>query len=117
MKLSPRHLAAALILLAIEVSIASFARGGFIRGFLGDVLVVALIYCVVRAFAPWPPRPVAWGVLILALSIEVLQYFDYVALLGLENNRLLSIALGRTFSWEDFAAYLTGFGLCRAVER
>jgi hypothetical protein len=38
-----------------------------------------------------------------------LQYFDYVALLGLENNRALSVMLGRTFEWMDFVAYLAGF--------
>ena len=37
------------------------------------------------------------------------KVFDYVKLLDLENNRIFSIAMGRTFEWTDFIAYFTGF--------
>jgi hypothetical protein len=47
--------------------------------------------------------------LLFACCIEILQFFDYVALLHLENNRALSVILGRTFEWIDFIAYFAGF--------
>ena len=47
-------------------------------------------------------------VFIFAAGVEIGQYFDLVALLGLEDNRILSIALGRTFSWLDLGCYAVG---------
>lgn len=103
------YLFLAIILFFVEVFIALFIEDTLIRPFIGDVLVVILIYCAVRIFLNVDYFRSALGVLIFASAIEVLQYFDYVRLLGLEQNRVLSVALGRTFEWLDFAAYLTGF--------
>jgi hypothetical protein len=61
-------------------------------------------------------RKIAVGVLIFSFTIEILQYFDYVKLLGLENNRVLSVAMGRSFAWEDFIAYFVGFLLIILLE-
>ncbi len=97
------------IFFLIEVFIALFVNDNLIRPFVGDVLVVILIYCFLRIFLNVNYRKIALGVLILAFTIEILQYFDYVKLLGLENNRILSVAMGRTFEWLDFAAYFFGF--------
>jgi hypothetical protein len=58
----------------------------------------------------------AIGVLLFACLIEVFQFFDYVKLLGLENNRILSVAMGRTFELSDFAAYFIGFLLIILAE-
>ena len=98
-----------LFLFAVEVCIALFAKDSFIRPFVGDVLVVILIYCFFRIFLKIDYRKIAFGVFLLACLIEILQYFDYVALLHLENYRVISIILGRTFEWIDFLAYFTGF--------
>ena len=111
--MSLRFLALTMLLLAIEVGIALFVHDTIVRPFVGDVLVVLLIYSFLRIFIRRQPRRVALGVLLLACAIEVLQYFDFVALLHLENNRVLSVMLGRTFAWDDFLAYLTGYGLIR----
>ena len=104
------------VLLAIEIGIALFVNDVLIRPFIGDVLVVILIYCFSRVFLNVNYLKVAFGVLILAFTIEILQYFDYVKLLGLENNRVLSVAMGRTFEWLDFAAYTFGFLLLITTE-
>ena len=47
-------------------------------------------------------------VFIFAAVVEIGQYFDLVALLGLADNRIISIALGRTFSWMDLVCYAVG---------
>ncbi len=107
----------AVILFFVEVFIALFITDTLIRPFIGDVLVVMLIYCAVRIFLKVNYFRAALGVLIFAFTIEILQYFDYVKLLGLEKNRVLSVALGRTFEWLDFAAYLTGFLIILAIEK
>jgi hypothetical protein len=92
-----------------EVFIALFVNDTLIRPFVGDCLVIVLIYCFVRIFLNVNYLKAAAGVFVFACVIEVLQYFDYVKLLGLEQNRVLSIAMGRTFQWLDFVAYFAGF--------
>ena len=104
-----KYLLLTVFIFAIELAIALFVKDTIIRPFVGDVLVVVLIYCFLSIFLNFSHWKVAVGVLIFAYCIEILQYFDYVKLLGLENNRILSIAMGRTFEWTDFLAYFTGF--------
>ena len=105
-----------LLLFSVEVLIAVFVNDTLIRPFVGDVLVVILIYCFLRIFLNADHRKTAFGVLLFACLIEILQYFDYVKLLGLENNRTLSVMMGRTFEWLDFAAYFVGFLLIMTAE-
>ncbi len=114
---SKTYFALALLLFAAEFGIALFFTDKLIRPFVGDVLVVGLIYCFLRVFLHADYWKIALGVLVLAFLIEILQYFDYVKLLGLENSRVLSVALGRTFEWLDFAAYFAGFALIIIAEK
>ena len=113
---SLKYLLLTIILFLVELSIALFVKDRVIRPFVGDVLVVCLIYCFFRIFLQAKYWKVAFGVLLFACLIETLQYFDYVKILGLENNRILSVAMGRTFEWLDFGAYLTGFLLILLTE-
>ena len=100
-------------LFIVEVCIALYVHDTIVRPFFGDVLVVVLLYCAARIFVHRHPRRLALGVLFFACTIEVLQYFDFVKLLHLEQNRVLSVALGRTFAWDDFLAYATGYAAIR----
>jgi hypothetical protein len=104
-----KYLLLTIFLFVTETVIALFIKDTIIRPFVGDVLVVALIYCFLRIFLCLDFWKVAIGALLFAIAIETLQYFDYVKLLGLENNRILSVAMGRTFEWLDFVAYFVGF--------
>ena len=104
-----KYLLLTAFLLAVEICIALFVTDSIVRPLVGDVLVVILIYCFLRIFLNVAYWKAALGVLAFACAIEILQYFDYVARLGLENNRVLSVMLGRTFEWLDFVAYLAGF--------
>lgn len=113
---SSKYLLLTIILFFIELVIALFVKDTVIRPFVGDVLVVALVYCFLRIFLQIDYWKIALGALLFAFTIEILQYFDYVKLLGLENNRILSVAMGRTFEWTDFVAYFTGFLLIILTE-
>lgn len=112
-----KYLLLTIIIFFTEIVIALFITDTLIRPFVGDVLVVILIYCFFRIFLQISYRKLAFGVLLFACAIEILQYFDYVKLLHMENNRAISVILGRTFEWLDFAAYLTGFLIILAVEK
>ena len=108
MKFSPSYLALTLLLFAVEVFIGLYVRDSFIRPFVGDMLVVVLLYCFLRVF--WSDSSIRPIVLVCAWAflVEFSQYFDPVGVLGLEGNRIISTLWGRTFSWLDLLAYLVG---------
>ena len=108
------YLIAFLALVAIEVMIALFVNDSFVRPYVGDVLVVMVIYCFVRIFIPSGVRLLPLYIFIFALAVEIGQYFDFVARLGLEDNRLLSTVLGRTFSVSDIVCYAVGCAIVSA---
>lgn len=112
-----KYLLLAIIIFVTEICIALFVKDTIVRPFVGDVLVVVLIYSFLRTFLNADYRHVTLGVFAFACVIEILQYFDYVRRLGLEDNRILSVALGRTFEWLDFAAYFVGFLTILATEK
>ena len=95
-------------LLAIEVVIALFVNDSFVRPYVGDVLVTLLLCCLCRVIVPSKVRLLPIYVFVFAACVELGQYFDLVALLGLSDNRILSVALGRTFSWADLICYAVG---------
>jgi hypothetical protein len=105
---NPRYCCWTLFLLMVEILIGTFVRDSFVRPFIGDVLVVILIYCLVKTFWKVRVRVAALSVLAFACAIEVLQYFKLVNLLGWQQHKLLVIILGATFDWHDILAYAIG---------
>ena len=95
-------------LLAVEVCIALFVHDAFVRPYVGDMLVTLLLCCMCRVIFPDNARHLPVFIFIFAACVEIGQYFDVVALLGLADNRILSITLGRTFSWLDLVCYAVG---------
>ena len=95
-------------LLATEIVIALFVNDAFVRPYVGDMLVTLLLCCLCRVIIPANVRLLPVYVFIFAAVVEIGQYFDLVALLGLAENRIISIALGRTFSWMDLVCYAVG---------
>lgn len=96
------------VLLAVEGGIALFINDSFVRPYVGDALVTLLLCCLCRIIVPSKIQLLPMFVFIFATCVEISQYFDLVALLGLADNRILSIALGRTFSWIDIVCYGAG---------
>jgi len=107
----------ATILFLIEVFIALFVHDNFIRPFLGDVLVVILIYCFIKSFINSPVIITAIAVLLFAYLIELLQYFNIVTFLGLQNSDLARIVIGTSFEWTDLLAYTLGIGLVLLLDK
>ena len=107
---SKRFLYAAIfcVLLAVEVCIALLINDAFIRPYVGDMLVTLLLCCLCRVIVPCQVRLLPLFVFVFSALVEIGQYFDMVALLGLADNRLLSVLLGRIFSWLDLLCYAVG---------
>lgn len=104
----PGFLVIAFILFVIEVLIALYVRDSIIRPYVGDFLVVIMLYCLVRAFVKTSPWKIALAVLIFAYTIETLQYFKIVDRLGLTNIAIAKTIIGYGFEWLDILAYTLG---------
>jgi hypothetical protein len=107
----------AVVLFIVEVCIALYINDRIIRPYIGDVLVVILLYCAVKTFFNLAPFKVAAGVLLFAFLIEVLQYFKIVKLLGLQHNKLANTVIGNSFAWADIVAYIAGILIVLWLER
>jgi hypothetical protein len=116
MRFSPRYFALFLLLLLIEIFIAVAVHDSFVRPYLGDALVVVLLYCFVLAFCDLGKRAVAVGVFLFACCIELAQYANIVSLLGLEDNGVMRVIIGTHFAPLDFVAYLGGVVLVVLLE-
>lgn len=101
-------LATALALLLVEVCIACFVRDRLIRPYVGDALVVPLIFFSVYGLVHVAPMPLSVGVLLFAFAVETAQAFGLVYRLGLAHNAVARTVIGDTFQMGDLLAYLTG---------
>ena len=102
-------------ILAFEIFIAIYAKDGFIRYYLGDVLAAAMLYAFGRAAFRLPPKILALAVFTLSLVIEIAQYFKVLEILGVQNYALW-IIFGGTFDWTDIICYAIGCFLAYASE-
>lgn len=105
------------ILFAVEVCIALFVHDRFVRPYVGDVLVVILIYCFVKSFADLPYGQTAVGVLLFAFFIEWLQSIHFVSRIGLGDVKLANILIGNSFAWLDILAYAVGIIIVLLIEQ
>ena len=106
-----------ILIFVTEVLIAIYLHDGFIRPYVGDFLVVILIYCFVRSFLQAPVIPVALAVLVFSYLVEIMQYFNLVKLIGLEHSRIANIVIGNYFTWTDILSYTLGIGFTILVEK
>ncbi len=107
-KLRISYLIIFILLLATEVCIALLVHDNFVRPYIGDVLVVGVICAFLRVFIPDKIRVLPLITSMFAVLVEILQYFDFVKLLRLSENRFFSILLGRTFDIKDILCYVAG---------
>ena len=107
-RLDKKYLCASIVVFIIEAIIAVFIHDNFIRPYFGDVLVVVLIYCFIKAFVRNETKLLPLYIFIFALLVEVGQYYNLAELLGLSDYRIARIVIGSTFDIKDIACYLVG---------
>ncbi|MDT0556739.1 DUF2809 domain-containing protein [Patiriisocius hiemis] len=105
-----KHLTIFTLLLVTEVVIALFHFNKFIRGFVGDVLVVPLAYFFLKIFSKAASFKLAVTTFVFAIIVEILQLFSITEKLNIDS-KIIKIILGSTFDWWDILAYAIGFGL------
>lgn len=111
-----RYFIIATLLFIVEVLIAMFVHDQFIRPYVGDFLVVILVYCFVKSFLNTPLLPTAIAVLVFSFAIEVLQYLDIVNKIGLGHSSFAKTVIGTSFEWLDLIAYTLGIVFVMYVE-
>ncbi len=116
LKFSKTNLAIAILLFLVEVFIALFINDNIIRPYIGDVLVVILLYYLVKSFFDLAHVKTAIAVLLFAYCIETFQYFNIVGLLGFSHSKIANIIIGTHFSWIDILAYTLGIIIILVVE-
>ena len=109
-------LAAATLILTIEIYIAIYIKGGFVRHYAGDVLAVILLYALTRATFSAPPLNLPLKIFAFAAALELAQYFGAVQILGIKN-KILKVMIGGTFDFADLLCYAAGCVLASAYEK
>lgn len=103
-----KYLIGFIIILIVEVFIALYVHDNVIRPYVGDILVIICIYLLLRTIIPEKIKYLSLYVLILAIAVEIMQYFNFTDILSLQN-KILKVALGSTFDIKDIVCYVIGY--------
>lgn len=117
LQFNQKYFAVTLLLFLIEILIALFVHDKFVRPYVGDFLVVILIYCFLKSFLNLSVWIAAFIVLLFSFSIEIMQYFNAIEKLGLQNSAIAKAILGNSFSWIDLLAYGIGILTVISIEK
>ena len=101
-------------LLTVEVLIALYVHGGFVRAYLGDVLAVIAVYALARAVFPKKPAALSAIVTAFAFAVELVQLTGLASLFG--EGSFLAVLAGACFDPLDLLCYLAGGAVCAAAD-
>ncbi len=107
--------AAAFVLLFLTEIIIGIYGLGIVRAYVGDVLVVILLYCLIRIFTKALPKTLPLWMFGVGCAAEIMQYFHLSDLLGFERGSLPAILIGTSASWWDVVSYAIGAALIYAA--
>jgi len=108
-KFSLTYLLLTIVIFLTEVLIATkLADIFFVRAYLGDVIVVMLVYTFVKTFVKINDEKLILGILIFSCIVEFAQYFNVAEKLGFRPGSLMYIVIGNSFSWIDILCYTAG---------
>ncbi|RXG13317.1 putative protein DUF2809 [Leeuwenhoekiella aestuarii] len=99
------------ILLSIEIAIATYLKTGFIRANLGDFLVVILLYCLLMGCSSISVKTGLLVTLVISFIIEFLQLVNLP-----QYQHAATLVFGSHFSWLDLLMYVFGIGFILWVE-
>ncbi len=109
LQFSLKYLLLTLFIFLTEVLIATVLSNiFFVRAYLGDVIVVMLLYTFVKTFVKVNNEKLILGILIFSFLVECAQYFHIAEKLGFRPGSLMYIVIGNSFSWIDNLCYAVG---------
>ncbi|MBQ0151960.1 MAG: DUF2809 domain-containing protein [Chryseobacterium sp.] len=108
-EISLKYLTLSLFLFLVEFLIATIWKHiFFVRAYLGDVIVVILLYTLVKSFVVVENKKLILGLFVFSCIIEFAQYFHIATKLGFQPGSLMYIVIGNSFSWIDILCYGMG---------
>lgn len=108
-EISLKYLILSLFLFLVEVLIATIWKDiFFVRAYLGDVIVIFLLYTLVKSFVTADNKKLVIGLFVFSCIIEFAQYFHIATKLGFQPGSLMYIVIGNSFSWIDILCYAAG---------
>ncbi len=111
MKRLPKHSLYYLIgfiLLYLTEAIIAMHTSGWIRGYIGDVLVIPLLYCLIQMFTNALPRILPVCLFGLGCLAEFLQFIRIHDILGIPEGTPFGIIIGTRADWIDILCYAVG---------
>lgn len=83
----------------------------FVRAYLGDVIVVILLFTFVRSLMKINNQTLILGIFAFSCLVEFAQYFKIAEKIGFPEGSLMYIVIGNSFSWVDILCYAAGCAL------
>lgn len=117
LKFNKTYFGLTVLIFIVEVLIALYVHDDIVRPYIGDVLVVILIYCFLKSFLDVKVLTVAIFTLLFSFCVETLQYMNIVEKLGLENSKVARTVIGTSFAWMDILMYIVGILIVLIVEK
>ncbi|NIF05754.1 DUF2809 domain-containing protein [Chryseobacterium sp. Tr-659] len=109
LQFSLKYFLLTIFIFLVEVLIATkLEHIFFVRAYLGDVIVVILLYTFVKSFIHTNDQKLILGILIFSFMVEFAQYFNIAERLGFRPGSLMYIVIGNSFSWIDIVCYGVG---------
>ena len=100
-----KYLIIFIIIFMVEVFIGAYSHSGIIRNYVGDILVIPVMYFFIRIIYPKRIRKLPYILFLFAVIVEILQYMKINNILGIEGSSLLGILLGSTGDIKDILCY------------
>jgi len=108
-KFSLKYFLLTLIIFLVEVLIATVLKDQFfIRAYLGDVIVVMLMFTFVKTFLVVNNTKLIPGIFAFSCLVEFAQFFNIAEKSGFQPGSLMYIVIGNSFSWIDILCYAAG---------
>ncbi|MBW7675391.1 ribosomal maturation YjgA family protein [Chryseobacterium chendengshani] len=108
-KINLKYFLLTTLIFLVEVLIATVLKDQFfIRAYLGDVIVVILLYTLVKSFFVTNDTKLILGIFAFSCLIEFAQFFNIAEKLGFQPGSLMYIIVGNSFSWIDIVCYGVG---------
>lgn len=104
-------IAVAIFLILVEFYIGIFVHDDFVRPYVGDVIVVVVLYAIVRAIVPTSKLPISVCIFLFSFAYEFTQIPPLVDIFGIKSGFFRAL-MGTSFSWIDIVCYLVGCVFC-----
>ena len=117
LKFNRNYFILTILILGVEILIALYANDTIVRPYIGDLMVVVFLYCLVKSFVDTPVVATAVSVLLFSYIVETLQYFNIITILGLQHSGIARLIIGTSFEWIDLLAYTAGITIVLFVQK